>query len=464
MGIWTTVSSGQYRKGSPITRRHLTERASAIASFWRKVVTASGPHARSDKGERTDRGSHTGLPDRPVSPPGEGTNRELANSSILFAMSPIGNLPNNTLDPDKSDEDKSAGGPAGGASPAPQTPESETALPTDGSLLSAAERIFHEHLEADNVELSDLVRAKVYQSAHLTPDAQTRAVGERYYPSLEASFLRSHTGTSLVIQPDAGMAVSLGPADGDEIDQIVISKTINFDWTVGRNLLLDLAELTTDVCRWLPDRDERRSLLDQLFALTSQVHAAIGNENARHPRVEVQPTPPTEWLTKDIEVINPRLEKARRRFLQDAQRAAQTTYATGMARGVLVLGVLCLALGGVLALAGVRAVYGVGFAAGGIGACISVLQRMTSGSLELNFQAAGKMLTLFGALRPLVGGMFGIVTFCILKADLISFLILPDRIGQQLAFVAAFAFLAGFNERFFQDMLASASQGLGTDR
>ncbi len=73
------------------------------------------------------------------------------------------------------------------------------------------------------------------------------------------------------------------------------------------------------------------------------------------------------------------------------------------------------------------------------------------------------MLVVFGALRPLIGGVFGLVTFCVLKAGLISALVVPTGAGEQLAFVAVFAFAAGFNERFFQDMLAGASKGLGQD-
>ena len=377
-------------------------------------------------------------------------------------MSPNNDPPAKTPNLDDPDGQQSVEDLLGadGQSDHPRGDESDPAIPS--TPLLAAEQIFREHLDADIVQLADLVHARVYQSAHLTDDVQKREMGERYYPRLEAAFLRKYKGGTVIIQPDAGMGVSLGPADDAELEQMAIAKTINYDWTMGRNLLLDLAELATDACRWLPDQDERRSLLLQLLALTSQAHAAIGNENARHPRDNEEPTPPTEWFTKDVEVIKPRVEEMRRRFLQDAQRVAQTTYATGMARGVLVLGLLGLAVGGIFAIADVQAVDGVGLIAGGIGACVSVLQRMTSGTLELNFQAAGKMLKLFGALRPLVGGVFGMVTFCILKAGLISFLVLPSAIGEQLAFVATFAFIAGFNERFFQDMLANASQGLGS--
>jgi hypothetical protein len=35
--------------------------------------------------------------------------------------------------------------------------------------------------------------------------------------------------------------------------------------------------------------------------------------------------------------------------------------------------------------------------------------------------------------------------------------VLPKATGTALAYVAVFTFVAGFNERFFQDMLANAS-------
>jgi hypothetical protein len=82
---------------------------------------------------------------------------------------------------------------------------------------------------------------------------------------------------------------------------------------------------------------------------------------------------------------------------------------------------------------------------------------MTKGTLDLNAQAGHKMIVAFGALRPFVGGIFGLVTFCVIRAELISVFVLPKATGTALAYVAVFAFVAGFNERFFQDMLANAS-------
>jgi hypothetical protein len=134
-----------------------------------------------------------------------------------------------------------------------------------------------------------------------------------------------------------------------------------------------------------------------------------------------------------------------------------------MARGAFWLGLLCAAMGGCFILADIRAINGVGLLAGAVGACASVLQRMGSDTMELNFQAVNKMLLIFGGVRPFLGGVFGLVTFCVLKAGLISALSLPGGANAQLAFVTVFAFLAGFNERFFQDMLAGAGKGLGSE-
>jgi hypothetical protein len=56
-----------------------------------------------------------------------------------------------------------------------------------------------------------------------------------------------------------------------------------------------------------------------------------------------------------------------------------------------------------------------------------------------------------------VGGIFGFVVYLVLRAELISIFVLPKSTGTELAYVAVFSFVAGFNERFAQDVLANAS-------
>jgi hypothetical protein len=114
-------------------------------------------------------------------------------------------------------------------------------------------------------------------------------------------------------------------------------------------------------------------------------------------------------------------------------------------------------LGALLALKHVNAQYAIAAPAGALGALVSVLHRMTSGDLKLDFHAGKRMLTLFGAVRPVIGAVFGMALFVLLRGGLLPAIGTP---AVPLAFYAAIGFLAGFNERFAQDMLVGSAKHL----
>jgi hypothetical protein len=101
--------------------------------------------------------------------------------------------------------------------------------------------------------------------------------------------------------------------------------------------------------------------------------------------------------------------------------------------------------------------------AGMVGAVLSVLQRMTSGSLSVSAEADRGLVWKVGLCRPLVGLTLGVVSYVLLVGGLVS-LSPPDNVSEPL-FFAGIAFLAGFSERFARDMMAaptrllSAAQG-----
>jgi hypothetical protein len=85
---------------------------------------------------------------------------------------------------------------------------------------------------------------------------------------------------------------------------------------------------------------------------------------------------------------------------------------------------------------------------------------MTSGKLELDLTAGKRMFIAFGAIRPLVGGIFGIAVFCLLVGGLLPAVTVSTK--APLGFYAAVGFIAGFNERFAQDSLAAAAVRLSS--
>jgi hypothetical protein len=314
-----------------------------------------------------------------------------------------------------------------------------------------------------NVRLGDVVRAKVLSSPRLTADPGERAVGEHFYPLTLKAFQDSHKGVQFVIQEDVGFGVVLYAAEqadpeGDKVDWAVIRRTLRFDWSLPRALLIETQELADEARGSLCNPTELRDLLGLLYNVLTQIGATIGKENRLCPPDQDESgEPPSGRIAQDISIIQKQLDAARAHFQRNLERAAQTIYARGMVLGTVAMLVLCGAIAGILAIEGVGIINAIGLAAGAVGASVSVLERMTRGKLEINVQSGERLLLAFGALRPVVGGIFGFLIYLIIRAELISIFVLPKHHAAALAYVAVFGFVAGFNERFAQDMLANAS-------
>jgi hypothetical protein len=137
-----------------------------------------------------------------------------------------------------------------------------------------------------------------------------------------------------------------------------------------------------------------------------------------------------------------------------AVRSGQIVYVGGMLMGLLPLaGLLGLAL--LLKLADTHnSAVRIGllcFAAGGVGALMSVMSRLTGGRVRVDWEFGKDTLRTLGALRPFVGGVFGLMTFFALKSGVVA-LDVGDG-AKSVYFYILFAFAAGFSERLAQDML-----------
>jgi hypothetical protein len=100
------------------------------------------------------------------------------------------------------------------------------------------------------------------------------------------------------------------------------------------------------------------------------------------------------------------------------------------------------------------------FAAGAVGALMSVMSRMNSGRVRVDWEFGKDTLRTLGALRPFVGGVFGLMTFFALKSGVVALDIADAK--RSTYFFLLFAFAAGFSERLAQDMLlGSPAQAIG---
>jgi hypothetical protein len=150
-----------------------------------------------------------------------------------------------------------------------------------------------------------------------------------------------------------------------------------------------------------------------------------------------------------------------------AERQAQVDYFIGMLIGAGVL----FALVGIFVLLGLFGDAGIGQAipeelrslpwlcplAGGVGAIVSVMQRMSNDECKLRYRAGRFALILVGAFRPIIGSVLASVIVALLASN-----IMPMRVDQpaQVAFYGVASFLAGFSERWAQDMLGTGKAQL----
>jgi hypothetical protein len=95
---------------------------------------------------------------------------------------------------------------------------------------------------------------------------------------------------------------------------------------------------------------------------------------------------------------------------------------------------------------------------GGIGATLSVMWRVTSGKLVIDYEAGKVVMTVVGVFRALLGGFFAFVLYLILASGLVS-IASPAR-GKESLFYWSLAVLAGFSERLVPDVLGSTERRL----
>lgn len=159
--------------------------------------------------------------------------------------------------------------------------------------------------------------------------------------------------------------------------------------------------------------------------------------------------------------------EARRYYRRTARRQAQLVYVGGMLLGVVALLGIVL---GILAILHVTAdirwlphkdqsigsltpLYLCAIS-GALGADVSVASRIDENSFAVDYELGRVTLLLLGAIRPLLGAVFGIALYAALASGVVDLLKVPDDdVTKQLLFFLIVAFLAGFSERWAKGVL-----------
>jgi hypothetical protein len=209
------------------------------------------------------------------------------------------------------------------------------------------------------------------------------------------------------------------------------------------NLLYRAESIAVRVHEVLRDTSQRLAM-QSLFTVFSHLLGFSETDRAHNDRAVAEIDRQTRVELKGIESY----------YQRAAVRSGQIVYIGGMLLGTLPL-VLLVVLALVLKLADSNdTAVRIGlfcFATGGVGALMSVMSRMTSNRVRVDWEFGKDTLRTLGALRPFVGGVFGLMTFFALKSGVVALDIANS--SKSAYFYILFAFAAGFSERLAQDML-----------
>jgi sulfite exporter TauE/SafE len=224
------------------------------------------------------------------------------------------------------------------------------------------------------------------------------------------------------------------------------------DWSTKDNpklmkILYRCESLAVRVQEVLRDTSQRLAT-QSLFTMISFVLGFAESGRARNERAVAE----VERLARE------QLAKIETYYRNAAVRSGQIVYLGGMLLGMIptaLLVVLALVLKvldphnssvrtGILCLA-----------AGSVGALMSVMSRMNSNKVRVDWEFGKDTLRTLGALRPFVGAVFGLMTFFALKSGVVA-LDIANK-DKSTYFYVLFAFAAGFSERLAQDMLLGST-------
>ena len=237
---------------------------------------------------------------------------------------------------------------------------------------------------------------------------------------------------------------------------LLLADTVQLHWATDwstkdkpklMKLLFDCETLAVRVQEVLRDTS-RRVAIQSLFNVISFLLGFAETKQAENDRS----------VAEVDRAIRTRLSKIETYYRNAAVRSGQIVYVGGMLLGMTLLIPLAITAAVVVGRhPNDPSILGIGlicFCAGAVGALISVMSRLSSGTVRVDWEFGKDTLRTLGALRPFVGAVFGLVTFIALRSGVIADL--SNRQGRSYYYIV-FAFAAGFSERFAQDMLLGST-------
>jgi hypothetical protein len=175
-----------------------------------------------------------------------------------------------------------------------------------------------------------------------------------------------------------------------------------------------------------------------------------------------------ERLDRAVQDFQAHLSGAAGYYRRAAARTTQIFYFWGMIVGVLVIAALTTGIAfivdfllrhnGLDVAANTFALMITAVAAGGLGACISAMWRISSGNFTTDYEAGSTHARTIGGFRPFIGAVFGLGLYMALRA---GFLPRFQSDASDFYLAALLAFVGGFSERLAPDVFAKVEKQAG---
>jgi hypothetical protein len=363
------------------------------------------------------------------------------------------------------------GGLPAGLAPAGWAPKSP---PTDADR-KAAEEHYYDKLKQFTASEGEIVAAywsaKVPSGIVMTMQPRARTFRGRALGRLRGPKISLHRATTWLTASDSRVAELLHHCDtlGNKAAQILTHtpKQVAMTWIFStESYLLGIVEGRS----WgpIPNTNVTNGLHEPG---TAGIATGSASEAAQTRVAEGAPpaglaTEPADEPTHADLVARGRSEiiEIEKYYDRAAANAARFVYFGGMLAGALVAaaagGLIALIVGGgfgAIDLGGTSTRFFFScYAAGALGAIVSVLTRMRSDSFTLDYEVGRMPAFWLGTFRPFVGAVFGLVIYFALQSELLQ-LQKPEE-GKAFFFFTLFAFVAGFSERLAHVILGGAER------
>lgn len=304
------------------------------------------------------------------------------------------------------------------------------------------------HFKWERADDSDPETARRYHGCLDNFEAREGPIMHAYWSTKRPS------AVALTVKPRHGLAAFLSDHDAE----IRLHRVT--DWVVRERLITDLLHqcdtLAIKVSEVLRGTSERIAM-QWIYSVESDLLGFI--ERARSSSISKDEIK-TVAKSQSSEIIE--IEKY---YSRAGEKAARIVYFWGMMVGALAAALLMLAIAFPLWRTGwfdqphtrEAETFFVCYMAGGVGAIVSVLMRMSSNKFRVDFEVGRMTVRRLGSFRPFIGCVFGIALYFLIKSGIPNVTLPADK-TTAFFFLGTVAFLAGFNERWTNVMFGKAER------